>query len=76
MESIMGMGGVSSSAFSAVSGGGSRSALNSHASALATHVDDLKESDSLVEAKKYIADGHQAAGYEPFGVGLVIAGRP
>jgi hypothetical protein len=35
-----------------------------HASALATHVDDLKEADALVEAKKYISQGHQAVAFK------------
>jgi hypothetical protein len=61
MQSIVGWGGVSAAAFSAVSGGGSSASPRSHVGALATRVDELKESDSLNEARKYIADGHQAA---------------
>ena len=36
------------------------SAPTIHASALATHVDDCKAADALVEAETYIAAGHQA----------------
>jgi hypothetical protein len=58
MENIMGWGGVSAGAFSAGSGAVQ---THAHVGALATRVDDLKDADALVEARKYIADGHQAA---------------
>ncbi len=54
---FLGWGGVSLP--SAPIGGGSGRSSAMHASALSTEVDELKESDSLIEARKYIAAGHQ-----------------
>jgi hypothetical protein len=66
LETILNWGGVSVPSMAGIAGSGTTTASRSHAlhashaSALATRVDELKESGSLMEAKKYIADGHQA----------------
>jgi hypothetical protein len=44
---------------STVPGGSSRHSASVKNSVLSTHVDEVKERDGFIEARKYIADGHQ-----------------
>jgi hypothetical protein len=63
LETILGWGGV---ALPASAGGGSSGGSSSaHASELSTEVDQLKQSDALMEAKAYIEDGHQGVLMQP-----------
>jgi hypothetical protein len=64
MQGILSWAGIDSQTAAAAGIGGAPTATGSsssgHASALTTHVDELKEAGSLREARKFIADGHQA----------------
>jgi hypothetical protein len=60
LDVILGWGGVAIPASPAMGGRHATHSASVHASELSTHVDELKDADALVEAKQYIADGHQA----------------
>jgi hypothetical protein len=62
LETVLSWGGV---AMPAAAGLAAKNKTSIHASALSTEVDDLKQSDSLIEAKKYIDDGHQGVLKQP-----------
>jgi hypothetical protein len=58
LSTFLGWGGVSLPA--SATGGIPRHAASAKNSILSTHVDEVKDRDGFIEARKYIADGHQA----------------